>query len=106
MSGHWRQRTLLRSVKNEQRAFGGFHIMLTDEQRAELEALTPEVVQIKLIQSGAGPGAAVQGFKSAPLGLTRSDVEAWLAENFVKETRDGKSTLCWAKIAGWTSSPS
>jgi hypothetical protein len=56
--------------------------MLTDEQRAELEGLGPEIVLMKLMKAGAGSGASVQGFKSAPatMGLTRSDVGNWLAE--------------------------
>ena len=45
---------------------GELPYMLTDQQRAELEALTPEIVHAKLLQPGAGPGAALQGFKSAP----------------------------------------
>lgn len=75
--------------------------MLTGEQRAELEVLGPEIVRTKLIQSGAGPGAALQGFKSAPLGLTRSDVENWLAEKYVLETQERKRTLSWVIVAAW-----
>lgn len=77
--------------------------MLTDEQRAELEALGSEIVRTKLIQPGAGPGAALQGFKSAPLGLTRSDVENWLAEKYVLETHERKRTLSWAIVAALAS---
>jgi len=36
---------------------------LTDEQRAELEALGPETVRSKLIQAGPGRGVSLAGFK-------------------------------------------
>ncbi len=75
--------------------------MLTPEQRAELEAYGPEVVQAKLMHAGPGRGAAVLGFDTAKLGLNRGDVEDWLAEKHVVESRERKSTLRWAKIAGW-----
>jgi hypothetical protein len=52
---------------------------LTDEQRAELETLGPETVRVKLNLGGTGRGASVHGFETAPFGLTRSDIEAWLA---------------------------
>jgi hypothetical protein len=76
--------------------------MLTDEQRAELEALGPETVRIKLLQAGAGRGAALSGFKfGGAFGITRRDVEDWLAEKHAEEAVERKSTLQWAKIAGW-----
>jgi hypothetical protein len=53
--------------------------MLTPEQRTELEAYGPEVVQAKLMHAGPGRGAAVLGFDTAKLGLNRGDVEDWLA---------------------------
>lgn len=73
--------------------------MLTDEQRAELEALGPETVRTKLIQGGPGYGATLAGFKTG--NLTRGDVDAWLAEKRIEEAAIQKSTLRWAKIAGW-----
>ena len=54
-----------------------------------------------MIHSGPGRGAAVSGFKSAPLGINRGDIEDWLAEKHVEEATQRKSTLQWAKIAGW-----
>jgi hypothetical protein len=36
---------------------------LTDEQRAELEALGPETVRAKLIQAGPGRGASLAGLR-------------------------------------------
>jgi hypothetical protein len=79
---------------------------LTDEQRAELEALGPETVRAKLIQGGPGHGASVAGFKSGHPGglgglLTRGDVEDWLAEKHGEEARERKQTLRWATIAAW-----
>jgi hypothetical protein len=41
---------------------------LNAEQRAELEALGPGTVRMKLLQSGPGKGAAMAGFKSGVLG--------------------------------------
>lgn len=78
-------------------------VMLTNEQRAELEALGPETVRAKLIQPGAGRGADLSGFKTGILGghLTRGDVEDWLADKHIEEARVQNSTLRWAKIAGW-----
>jgi hypothetical protein len=73
--------------------------MLTAEQRAELEALGPETVRAKLLQSGAGRGADVPGFKTGY--LTRSDVDDWLAEKHAEEESRQKNTLRWAKIAAW-----
>jgi hypothetical protein len=60
---------------------------LTDEQRAELDALDIETIHGKLRLAGPGQGAAVAGFKTGPLGLTRSDVEAYLAERVVRELK-------------------
>lgn len=74
---------------------------LTEKQRAELEALGPETVRIKLLQSGADPGASVHGFVTGPYrALTRSDVEAWLPEKSAQEATERRRTLRWAIIAG------
>jgi hypothetical protein len=77
--------------------------MLTDEQRAELEALGAATVRAKLIQPGAGRGADLAGFKTGIQGgnLTRGDIEDWLAEKHIEEARIQNSTLRWARIAGW-----
>jgi hypothetical protein len=76
---------------------------LTPEQRAELEAFGPEYVRDKMnLSAGAGPGAAVPGFKSSSAGnLTRADVEEWLVEKHREAARIEHRTLRWAKIAGW-----
>ncbi len=77
---------------------------LTDKQRAELEALVPETVRLKLLQAGAARGASVQGFDTGTYrALTRSDVEDWLAEKSAQEATERKRTLCWAIIAGGAS---
>jgi hypothetical protein len=65
--------------------------MLTNEQRAELEALGPENVRQKQMLGGRGRGAAVPGFKCGD--ITRGDIEDWLAEKYVEETCVQKSTL-------------
>jgi hypothetical protein len=53
-------------------------MMLTDEQRAELETLAPAMVRLKLLQGGAGRGASIPGFKCGD--ITRGYIEDWLAE--------------------------
>jgi hypothetical protein len=60
---------------------------LKPEQRAELEALGPDTVRIKLIAGNPGRGADVFGFKTGIEGgcLTRGDVEDWLIEKRVEE---------------------
>jgi hypothetical protein len=76
--------------------------MLNNEQRAELEALGPETVRIKLMQGGADKGAAVPGFTTGPYrSLTRSDIEDWLAEKNTERLSVQHRTLRWAIIAGW-----
>jgi hypothetical protein len=71
--------------------------MLSDEQRAELEALGPDTVRTKLIPTGPGRGASVKGFKTGE--LTRGDVEDWLAAKYIEEKRIQTGTFQWAKIA-------
>jgi hypothetical protein len=73
--------------------------MLTAEQRAELESLGPATVRTKLLQSGAGRGASVAGFKCGD--ITRAEIDDWLVEKHVEETDVQNSTLRWAKIAAW-----
>jgi hypothetical protein len=75
--------------------------MLTAEQRAELDALSPETVRLKLLQGGADPGAAVHGFVTGTYrAFTRSDVESWLAEKNAQEATERQQTLRWAITAG------
>jgi hypothetical protein len=72
---------------------------LTAEQRAELEALAPATVRLKLIQGGAGRGASISGFKCGD--ITRGDIDDWLIEKNIEEVALQQGTLRWAKIAGW-----
>jgi hypothetical protein len=73
---------------------------LTPVQRAELEALGQETVRAKLIQPGAGRGAALPGFKTGIHGghLTRGDIEDWLAEKHADDLRVRRSTVTWAWV--------
>jgi len=74
---------------------------LTPEQRAELEKHGPETVRIKLLQGGADRGASIPGFDTRVFrGLTRSDVEDWLAEKQAEAAKNQRLTLHWAIIAG------
>jgi hypothetical protein len=73
--------------------------VLTTDQRAELEALGPETVRVKLLRSGVGRTALVPGLDTAPL---RWDVESWLAEKSKQEVTQQGQTLRWAKIARWS----
>jgi hypothetical protein len=69
--------------------------MLTDEQRAELEAIGITAVRTKLIQSRLNRGGIVHGLKSGDLRC--SDVEVWLAED--KEMQESKRRA--ANLALW-----
>jgi hypothetical protein len=71
---------------------------LTAEQRAELEDSGPATIRLKLTQYGAGRGASISGFKCGD--ITRGDIEDWLVEKNIDETRLQQGTLRWAKIAG------
>jgi hypothetical protein len=72
--------------------------MLKTEQRAELDQLGPETVRFKLVHSGAGRGASVEGFRCGR--LDRGDVEDWLADKAAEDGRQRAATLRWAVIAG------
>jgi len=69
--------------------------------RAEMGSLGRDVVMQKLFHSGASHGASVLGFRSAPHGVPRGIVEAWLAEEDLKLSEERSATLRWAQIAGW-----
>ena len=74
--------------------------MLTDAQRKELERNGVTNVRLKLSSYGGGRGAALNGAYPGET-MTRGDVEDWLAEKSAEEERMARSTLRWAKIAGW-----
>jgi hypothetical protein len=69
--------------------------MLTDEQRAELEAFGITAVRTKLNQSHLDRGGMMHGLKSG--NLRCGDVEAWLAEKIEMQEskrRAAKYALC------------
>jgi hypothetical protein len=72
---------------------------LTAVQRAELEALRPEYVRLKLMYAGPGRGADVPGFRCGS--IMRGTIENWLVEQAAVEACREQSTLNWAKVAGW-----
>jgi hypothetical protein len=74
---------------------------LSNEQRAELEALAPATVRFMLIQGGPGRGASIGGFKCGD--ITKGDIDDWLIEKNVEEAAIQRGTLRWAKIAGFAS---
>jgi hypothetical protein len=62
-------------------------MMLTPEQRAELDSHSPSSIQFKLLQAGPGRGASVSGFKCGE--ITRGDIEDWLVDqNVLQRSRD------------------
>jgi hypothetical protein len=74
-------------------------MMLTPEQRAELDSHSPSSIQFKLLQAGPGRGASVSGFKCGE--ITRGDIEDWLVDQNVLQrsrietsssTRNGRFT--------------
>lgn len=76
---------------------------LSPDQRAELEALGPEVVRDKVAtQGGTSAGSMMAGFQTR---IFRGDIEDWLAGSYRQRAEDQHrvaiSTLRWAKIAGW-----
>ena len=70
---------------------------LRPDQRAELEALGPDNVRIRLIGAGTNIGACVGGFKTGD--MDRGDVEDWLAEKYAGQVRVESWTL-WAAVVG------
>lgn len=74
---------------------------LTEQQKIVLERVGARVVILKLTTSGPGSGALVKGLPEGD--YLRSDVEEWLSSKSREEEGRQASTLCWAKIAGWSS---
>jgi hypothetical protein len=76
---------------------------LSEADRAELNRLTIENVRLKMAYAGADPGSVVPGLgkrPDQPFGMTRADVELWLAEQANKTAEQQASTLWWAVVAG------
>jgi hypothetical protein len=85
--------------------------MLSPEHRAELEALGPETVRMKLLDCGPGRGACPPGF-TRPNDITRGDIEDWLVEKYTQESQEqhhmalGRSRCCLkalASVCDWVS---
>jgi hypothetical protein len=73
---------------------------LSDADRAELNRLGIENVKLKLSYAGPGAGSVVRGLGPG-YGMTRGDVEDWLAEQDREAARRQIDTLWWAKAAAW-----
>jgi hypothetical protein len=71
---------------------------LPPEHRAELERLGVENVRQRLDHSGPGAGSVVPGLGPS-IGMTRGDVEEWLAERSQEATKLQLDILWWAKAA-------
>ena len=76
--------------------------MLTAEERAALDALDPEIVRMRLLESGTGPGASLPGF-NVKGGITRSNIEEWLIEKHKEaaalERSRYRRVLLWTVVA-------
>jgi hypothetical protein len=75
---------------------------LSNADRAELDRLGIENVKLKLGHAGPGSGSTVPGLGQA-FGMTRGDVEDWLAEQDREAAKQRVDTLWWAKTAAWIS---
>jgi len=71
---------------------------LSETDRAELNRLGIDNVRLKLAYAGPGPGSVVPGLGTG-FGLTRSDVENWLAERSRADAKQQSDILWWAKAA-------
>jgi hypothetical protein len=73
---------------------------LSSSDRAELDRLGVDNVRHRLAFSNSGGGAVVPGLGPG-FGMTRSDVEEWLAEKSREATKLQLNILWWAKAAFW-----
>jgi hypothetical protein len=72
------------------------------ENRAELDRLGVENVRLQLMHAGPSRGSVVPGLGKRPdqqFGMTRGDVEDWLAEQTRVAARQQADILWWAKAA-------
>ena len=74
--------------------------MLTAEERAALDALDPDIVRMRLMQFGGGPGASIPGFNVKGGCITRSDLEDWLVDENKKAATADRSR--YRKVLLWT----
>jgi hypothetical protein len=73
---------------------------LSPSDRAELDRLGVDNVRQRLDFSGPGTGAVVPGLGPG-FGMTRGDVEEWLAEKGREAAKLQLDILWWAKAAAW-----
>jgi hypothetical protein len=71
---------------------------LSAKDRAELDRLGIENVRLKLPYAGASPGSVVPGLGEG-FGMTRGDVETWVAERAQEASKQQADILWWAKAA-------
>jgi hypothetical protein len=71
---------------------------LSRNDRTELDRLGIENVRLKLAHAGPAAGSVVPGLGPG-FGMTRSDVEDWLAERTQEAAKLQADTLWWAKLA-------
>jgi hypothetical protein len=72
---------------------------LSQSDRAELDRLGVDNVRQRLVP-GSGGSAVVPGLGPG-VGMTRSDVEEWLAEKSQEATKLQLNILWWARAAFW-----
>ena len=72
---------------------------LSESDRAELERLGVDNVRQKLVP-GAGGDSVVPGLGPG-FGMTRGDVEEWLAEKSQEAAKLQLKILWWARAAFW-----
>jgi hypothetical protein len=77
---------------------------ISEENRAELDRLGTENVRLQLAHAGPSRGSVVPGLGKRPdqqFGMTRGDVEDWLAEQTREAARQQADILWWAKAAAF-----
>jgi hypothetical protein len=72
---------------------------LSESDRAELERLGVDNVRQRLVP-GSGGGSVVPGLGPG-FGMTRGDVEEWLAEKSQEAAKLQLKILWWARAAFW-----
>ena len=77
-------------------------LMLTPPQLAELEALGPYIIRLRLqVATGRDRNAQMTGFRSGL--MTRGEVEEWLSQKDREDAERERATLKRAKIVDWAS---
>ena len=75
-------------------------LMLTPPQLAELEALGPYIVRLRLqVATARDRNAQMTGFRSGL--MTRGDVEEWLSQKDREDAEREQATLKRARIVDW-----